>query len=68
MDDAVVGREVDREVGDLEQFRHQARTRVWRGSKASRRPSPMKLMLSAITMMNKPGNQNSQGRVWNAVW
>src|SRR5204863_2901733 len=64
----VVGGEVDAQVLDFEEFRHQARTRVWRGSKASRRPSPMKLMLRAITMMNRPGNQNSHGRDWNAVW
>ena len=32
-----------------------------RGSKASRRPSPMKLMLRQISTMNRPGNQNSHG-------
>src|SRR5450759_518542 len=33
----------------------QARTRVWVGSNASRSPSPMKLTVSAIRMMNRPG-------------
>ncbi len=35
--------------------RHQARTRVWVGSKASRRPSPMKLMVRAMITMIRPG-------------
>ena len=40
----------------------------WRGSNASRRPSPMKLTESAIMMMNSPGHQNNHGRVENADW
>src|SRR5690606_26104685 len=40
----------------------------WRGSNASRRPSPMKLMHRAMRMMNRPGHQNSHGRVLNAPW
>ncbi len=47
---------------------HQARTLVCLGSKASRRPSPMKLTDRAIAMMNRPGHQNSHGRVWKADW
>ena len=42
--------------------------RFCRGSKASRRPSPMKFTDSAMIMMNRPGHQNSQGRVENADW
>ena len=39
-----------------------------RGSNASRRPSPMKLTHSAMTMMKSPAHQNSHGRVENALW
>ncbi len=65
VDDAVVGGEVDGQVLDLEHRHggHQARTLVWVGSKASRSPSPMKFTVSAMITMNKPGNQNSHGRV-----
>src|SRR5699024_3758603 len=38
------------------------------GSNASRRPSPMQLTHRAMTMMNRPGHQNSHGRVANEVW
>src|SRR6266511_1525518 len=65
MDDAVVCGEVDSQVLDLEHRHggHQARTLVWVGSKASRSPSPMKFTVSAMITMNRPGNQNSHGRV-----
>lgn len=39
-----------------------------RGSNASRRPSPMKFTHRAMTMMNRPGHQNSHGRVAKEVW
>ena len=42
--------------------------RFWRGSNASRRPSPMKFTLSAMITMKMPGHQNSHGRVENACW
>ena len=32
------------------------------------RPSPMRLIVSANTMMKKPGHQNSHGRVENEFW
>ena len=40
--------------------------RVWRGSNASRSPSPMKLMVSEISTIATNGAQNSHGRV--ASW
>ena len=42
--------------------------RVWRGSNASRSPSPRKFTLSAMATMSMPGHQNSQGRLVNAFW
>ena len=42
--------------------------RFWRGSNASRSPSPMKFTDSAMMMMNRPGHQNSHGRVEKADW
>ncbi len=73
LDETVIGREPDGEVLD-DEHRLAARrighwrTLVWRGSKASRRPSPMKLMVSAMATMNRPGHQNSHGRVVKAFW
>ena len=42
--------------------------RFWRGSNASRRPSPMKLMDRAMITIIRPGHQKSHGRVANASW
>src|SRR5690606_33865113 len=64
-------RHVGQAGGDMRlrgQRRHHARTRVCRGSNASRSPSPMKFTDSAIATINRPGHQNSHGRDWKAVW
>src|SRR5690606_26349047 len=69
VDGAELGAEPDVEVGEGEDRlaellggAHQSLFLFWRGSKASRRPSPMKLTLSAMPMMKMPGHQNSHGR------
>ena len=59
---------VDLQVLHFEQCHGYAFTLFCLGSNASRRPSPMKLMHSAIAMMNIPGYQNSHGRVVNESW
>src|SRR5690554_2634396 len=54
--------------GQFLDARHFWSPLLWRGSKASRNPSPIKLTLRAIARMNKPGNQNSHGREVNEFW
>src|SRR5918994_1485904 len=62
-DDPVVRVEFDRQVTDgqkgLGHTVRYARTRRWVGSRASRRPSPMKLMHRAISTITRPGNVTS---------
>src|SRR5436190_8985384 len=73
LNDAVFGRELHREIPDREdRFSSQgsrlprippvwryARTRRWVGSKASRRPSPMKLIQRTIRTIMRPGKVTS---------
>ena len=81
LDDAVVRDEVDRQVanredglarrlalGVLRYCRHYARILRWVGSSASRRPSPMKLMHSTISVIVNPGKVTSHHIVSMFCW
>ena len=37
---------------------------VLRGSRASRKPSPMKLMHNTVIIISKPGKNHSHGALW----
>ena len=72
MDASELRLELDVEILELQHcfLRHDSAPQlsVWRGSKASRRPSPMKLTHSAMPRMKMPGHQNSHGRVVSVLW
>ena len=61
---AIVGREMRLEAANLEQRRHFTvflHYITLRGSSASRRPSPMKLMVSTVRKIAAPGNSAQCG-------
>jgi hypothetical protein len=61
----LVGNAVDDTIWPHSQARHET---LARGSIASRRPSPMKLMAITVTRIIKPGKMATQGACSITVW